>query len=60
MKIKILFISQYFPPEINALTVRASELIKYWVEEGKEVQVLTGFQNHPNGIIHPDYKDNPN
>lgn len=52
----ILFISQYYPPEINALTVRVNELVKIWAEEGHQVTVLTGFPNHPSGIVHPDYR----
>lgn len=53
----ILFLSQYYPPEINALTVRASELVEVWAKEGCDVRVLTGFPNHPDGNIHPEYKD---
>jgi colanic acid biosynthesis glycosyl transferase WcaI len=54
--VKILYISQYFPPEIAAPAVRVSELSRHWVAGGHEVTVLTGFPNHPSGIIPPDYK----
>ncbi|HEY1800273.1 MAG TPA: glycosyltransferase family 4 protein [Terriglobales bacterium] len=53
---KILYISQYFPPEIGAPAARASELARHWTQEGHEVTVLTGFPNHPNGIVPPEYK----
>jgi glycosyltransferase involved in cell wall biosynthesis len=54
--LKILYISQYFPPEMGAPAARAAELAKYWVQAGHEVTVLTGFPNHPTGKLHPDYK----
>jgi colanic acid biosynthesis glycosyl transferase WcaI len=54
--VKILYISQYFPPEIAAPAVRVSELSRHWAAAGHDVTVLTGFPNHPAGIIHPDYR----
>jgi len=53
---KILYLSQYFPPEMGAPAGRASELSRLWVEEGHEVTVLTGFPNHPTGIVPPEYR----
>jgi glycosyltransferase involved in cell wall biosynthesis len=53
---KILFLSQYFPPEICAPAARVSELCRFWALEGAEVTVITAFPNHPNGIIHPEYR----
>ena len=53
---KILFISQYYPPEMGALASRASELCRIWSEMGNEVTVLTGFPNYPSGIIPEEYK----
>jgi glycosyltransferase involved in cell wall biosynthesis len=53
---KILYISQYFPPEIGAPAARASELARHWTQEGHEVTVLTGFPNHPNGLVPAEYK----
>ena len=46
---KILYVSQYFPPEMGAPASRVSELSRYWVEAGHQVTVLTGFPNHPAG-----------
>lgn len=48
---KILYISQYFPPEMGAPAARASELSRHWAEAGHEVTVLTGFPNHPTGVV---------
>ena len=53
--VKILYISQYFPPEIGAPAARASELARHWVRAGQDVTVLTGFPNHPNGVVPPEY-----
>lgn len=53
---KILYVSQYFPPEMGAPAARVSELSRHWVKTGHAVTVLTGFPNHPTGEIHADYR----
>ena len=53
---KILYLSQYFPPEMGAPAARVSELSRAWVAAGHEVCVLTGFPNHPTGVIPPEYR----
>jgi colanic acid biosynthesis glycosyl transferase WcaI len=53
---KILYISQYFPPEMGAPAARAAELSKHWADAGHDVTVLTGFPNHPTGVIPPEYR----
>jgi len=53
---KILYVSQYFPPEIGAPAARVAELSRIWVEQGHDVSVLTGFPNHPDGKVPPDYR----
>lgn len=53
---KILYVSQYFPPEMGAPAARAAELSKYWAQMGHEVTVLTGFPNHPTGVVPPEYR----
>lgn len=53
---KILYVSQYFPPEMGAPAARAAELAQHWAMAGHEVTVLTGFPNHPTGIIPPEYR----
>src|SRR5947209_20290884 len=54
--LKILYISQYYPPEMGAPAARVSELSRHWVQSGHKVTVLTGFPNHPDGVIRPEYR----
>lgn len=53
---KILYLSQYFPPEMGAPSARVSELSRYWAESGAEVTVVTAFPNHPTGKLFPGYQ----
>ncbi len=53
---KILYISQYFPPEMGAPAARAVELSRHWGDAGHDVTVLTGFPNHPTGVVPPEYR----
>jgi len=54
--VKILYVSQYFPPEMGAPAARVSELARHWVQSGHQVTVLTGFPNHPTGVVLPEYR----
>jgi glycosyltransferase involved in cell wall biosynthesis len=47
---RILYISQYFPPEMGAPSARVSELSKHWGRLGHEVTILTAFPHHPHGV----------
>ena len=53
---RILFLSHYFPPEVNAPAVRTHEHCREWVQCGHEVHVLTCVPNHPQGRIYDGYK----
>src|SRR4030066_1509944 len=53
---RILYLSQYFPPAAGATQTRAYEMAKTWVQLGHQVTILTEFPNHPSGIIPPSYK----
>lgn len=51
---KILYISQYYPPEMGAPSARVSELARQWQRRGHEVTVLTAFPHHPHGKKRPE------
>ncbi len=53
---KILYVSQYFPPEMGAPAARAAELARHWSETGHDVSVLTGFPNHPTGVVPEEWR----
>jgi len=53
---KILYVSQYYPPEMGAPSARVSELSRIWAAQGHEVTVLTGFPNHPTGKVPKEYR----
>lgn len=53
---KILYVSQYFPPEMGAPAARAAELSRHWANAGHDVTVLTGFPNHPTGVVPSEYR----
>ncbi len=52
----ILYVSQYFPPEMGAPAARAAELAHHWSESGHAVSILTGFPNHPTGVVPPEWR----
>ncbi len=56
---RILFLTHYFPPEVNAPASRTYENAKRWVKAGHDVTVITCIPNHPNGIPYPGYKNRP-
>ncbi len=53
---RILYFSQYFPPEVGATQTRAYEMSRYLAEQGHSVTVITEIPNHPSGIIPQAYK----
>tara|TARA_B110000116_G_scaffold20787_1_gene16270 strand:- start:83 stop:1303 length:1221 start_codon:yes stop_codon:yes gene_type:complete len=54
---KILFITDNFPPERNAPAKRTFEHTKEWVKSGHEVTVITGTPNFPKGKVFDGYKN---
>ena len=54
---KILLLTDYYPPESNAPSIRCSYHAEYWAQKGHEVTVLTCAPNFPNGKIYRGYKN---
>lgn len=53
----VLFLSHYFPPEVNAPANRTFEHARRWVADGHRVTVVTGVPNHPKGELFPGYRN---
>src|ERR1051326_4345661 len=41
---------------MGAPAARAAELVRHWAGAGHDVSVLTGFPNHPTGIVPPEWR----
>jgi glycosyltransferase involved in cell wall biosynthesis len=54
--VHILFVTQYFHPEVGATQTRIREFAKCCRQHGHHVTVLTEFPNHPHGVISPGYR----
>lgn len=54
---RILFLTDNFPPESNAPATRTYEHSLEWVKKGHDVTIITGFPNFPNGKVFPGYKN---
>ena len=53
---RLLILTQYFPPEVGAPQNRLYELAIRLQQRGVEVSVLTAMPNYPQMQIHPQYK----
>lgn len=54
---RILVLTHYYPPEVNAPASRLSEHARVWAEAGHEVSVVTCVPNHPTGQPYPGYRN---
>jgi glycosyltransferase involved in cell wall biosynthesis len=55
--LNILFITDNFPPEVNAPATRTYEHAKRWVQQGATVRVITCAPNFPQGKLYLGYKN---
>ncbi len=53
----ILFLSDNFPPEVNAPAHRTYEHCREWVRQGAKVTVITCAPNFPQGEVYPGYRN---
>jgi len=52
---RVLFLTQYYPPETCAAPLRAYHFAVNLVRRGHRVTVVTGMPNHPGGVKHAGY-----
>jgi glycosyltransferase involved in cell wall biosynthesis len=57
LNMHILFLTHYFPPEVNAPASRTFEHARLWRKAGHRVTIVTGVPNHPAGHIYPSYRN---
>lgn len=55
----ILFLSDNFPPEVNAPASRTFEHCREWVKAGHQVTVITCAPNFPKGKVFAGYRNRP-
>lgn len=55
----ILFLTDNFPPEVNAPASRTFEHCREWVRAGHQVTVVTCAPNFPKGRVYPGYSNRP-
>ena len=54
---RVLFITDNFPPEVNAPATRTFEHCREWIQQGGEITVLTCVPNFPQGRVYEGYKN---
>src|SRR5712691_11116336 len=55
-RLRVMFLTHYFPPEGGAPQTRLFELAQRCTAAGLAVTVVTGFPNYPTGVIPVDYR----
>jgi colanic acid biosynthesis glycosyl transferase WcaI len=55
--LKILFLTENFPPETNAAATRVYERAVYWQKSGHKVTVITCAPNFPQGVLFEGYQN---
>lgn len=55
----ILFLTDNFPPEVNAPASRTFEHCREWVKAGHQVTVVTCAPNFPKGRVYEGYRNRP-
>jgi glycosyltransferase involved in cell wall biosynthesis len=57
--VHILFLTDNFPPEVNAPASRTFEHCREWVKAGHQVTVVTCAPNFPKGKVYEGYRNRP-
>lgn len=53
---RVLIVSQHFPPEVTAASARVEAFADGLAERGHDVEVLCEVPNHPTGIVELEYR----
>ncbi len=56
-KLRILYITQFFPPELGAAANRARNFVKIWSRNDAEVTVVCQVPHYPTGNIPDNYQE---
>lgn len=54
---KLLYLTQYYPPEVGAGAVRSSIMSRFLAKDGWEVDVVCEKPNYPTGKLNKSYRD---
>ncbi len=52
---RLIILTQYFPPEVGAPQNRLYEMAVRLQKQGMEIEVLTAMPNYPSMVIHKEY-----
>lgn len=53
----VLFLSNNFPPEVNALATRTWEHARVWAADGGRIEILAGPPHFPEGRVYDGYRN---
>ncbi len=53
---RVILLSQWYPPEQAPIGYMIQELASSLVSKGHDVTVITGFPNHPSGVVFGGYR----
>lgn len=54
---KLLYITQYYPPEVGAGAVRSEAMARYLSEDDWDIDIVTEIPNYPTGEIHDEFRN---
>jgi glycosyltransferase involved in cell wall biosynthesis len=55
-RLRVILVSQYFPPEVGATQSRMQSFAEHLAAAGHQVTVISEFPNHPVGVFPPGYE----
>jgi colanic acid biosynthesis glycosyl transferase WcaI len=56
---RVLILTQFFPPEVGAAQTRLHTFASGLAARGHTVEVICEIPNHPQGVIHPGWEGRP-